>query len=439
MNSDGSTAIKKFAFHALFIFSALRIADAVNVAAGMWFVPKYVSSEDIGAVLPLSSFATFLSLPLFAFAMTAMKESAVLSAAGEKGRLKSLLSGVFLAAGAAVVLGLLAAAFLMPRFMDLIGLRGGGVGFAVVAAAFLGCVAPVYTDALQATKRFKALGMIEIGASAVRFAVMAALMPIKALLGYFSGQAAQPISRIFFSLFALRKELKVKSESYWNKGNFKRFAALFSLILVYQAVPMAVALLEQYVIRTSMSAQDSAGYYMASRFSDFLFYLTFPLLIVSFPYTALAKDGSSRMKYVLTCSVITLSVAFSAAVIYAFFGPGLIGMLPNGVKYLEYSSLMPHLVIITALTSVQVFATNAEVSAGNFRFLKWFIPLHLVYISAFIVFVQLGEIKSLTDILVWLWGIAVARILCAYASNIRVIARDLLGNSRGGARRGGRF
>ena len=105
MNSDRLTAIKKFAFHALFIFSALRIADAVNVVAGMWFVPKYVSSEDIGAVLPLSSFATFLSLPLFAFAMTAMKESAVLSAAGEKGRLKSLLSGVFLAAGAAVVLG----------------------------------------------------------------------------------------------------------------------------------------------------------------------------------------------------------------------------------------------------------------------------------------------------------------------------------------------
>jgi hypothetical protein len=71
---------------------------------------------------------------------------------------------------------------------------------------------------------------------------------------------------------------------------------------------------------------------------------------------------------------------------------------------------MPHLVTITALTSVQVFATNAEVSAGNFRFLRWFIPLHLVYIFAFIVFVQFGEIKSLTDILVWLWGIAVARV-----------------------------
>ncbi len=409
MNSDGLTAIKKFAFHALFIFSALRIADAVNVAAGMWFVPKYVSSEDIGAVLPLSSFATFLSLPLFAFAMTAMKESAVLSAAGEKGRLKSLLSGVFLAAGAAVVLGLIAAAFLMPRFMDLIGLRGGAVGFAVVAAAFLGCVAPVYTDALQATKRFKALGMIEIGASAVRFAVMAALMPIKALLGYFSGQAAQPISRIFFSLFALRKELKVKSESYWNKGNFKRFAALFSLMLVYQALPMAVALLEQYVVRTSMSARDSAGYYMASRFSDFLFYLTFPLLIVSFPYTALSRGRRSRMKYVLVCSAITLAVALTAAALYVFCGSRLLSLMPNGGKYAEYAFLMPHLTLAAALTSVQVFTTNAEVSAGSFVFFKWFIPLNAAYAAAFAFAAHLQSFETPSDILVWFWVIAVAR------------------------------
>ena len=407
----GGSKRLNFAAHALWVFLALRLADAVNVASGMWFVPKYVSSEDIGAVLPLSTFATFLSFPLFAFAMTAMKESAVLSAAGEKGRLKSLLSGVFTAAGAAVVLGLFAAAFLMPRFMGLIGISGGGAGFAVVAAAFLGCVAPVYTDVLQATKRFRALGLIEIGASAVRFAVMAALMPIRALLGYFSGQAAQPISRIFLSLFALRRELKVKSESYWNRGNLKRFSALFSLILVYQAVPMAVALLEQYVIRTSMSARDSAGYYMASRFSDFLFYLTFPLLIVSFPYTALSSERRSRMKYVLSCSAITLAVALLAAALYGFCGPRLLALMPNGAEYAQYAYLMPHLTLAAALTSVQVFATNAEVSVGDFRFFKWFIPLHAVYAAAFAAAAHMGAIGNPSSLLVWFWSLAFARTL----------------------------
>ena len=416
----GSKRLNFFA-HALWVFLALRLADAVSIAAGMWFVPKYVSGEDIGAVLPLSSFATFLSLPLFAFAMTAMRESAVLSAAGEKGRLKSLLSGVFAAAGVAILLALLAAAFVMPKFMDSLGVSRGGIGFAVVAAAFLGCVAPVYTDALQATKRFRALGVIEVAASVARFAVMVVLMPVKALLGYFAAQAAQPLTRILASLFALRKELETKGESYWNRGSTRKFAALFSLVLVYQAVPMAVSLLEQYVIRTSMSAYDSAGYYMVSRFSDFLFYVTFPLLIVSFPYTAQAGDRRSRMKYVMGCAAATLAAAIAAAALYVFCGTRLLSLLPNGAEYSEYACLMPHLVLAAALTSVQVFVTNAEVSAGNFGFMKWFIPVHAVYAVAFAAATKMGLVKTPDDLIGWFWSLAIARVVFSVNTQMMIV------------------
>ena len=79
-----------FVKHSLLLFLALRIGDVVNLAAGMWFVPKYVSPEEIGAVLPLTSFATLLSLPVFAFAMTVMKESAWLAAKGERGYFRSV-------------------------------------------------------------------------------------------------------------------------------------------------------------------------------------------------------------------------------------------------------------------------------------------------------------------------------------------------------------
>ena len=146
-----------FLKHTILLFLALRIGDFVNVAAGMWFVPKYVSPEDIGAVLPVTSFATFLSLPAFAFAMTVMKESAGLAAEGERGKVKSLLRGVFVAVAAVLVLVLAATAVAMPRFLKLMRVSDGSVGFLVVAAAFLGCVAPVYTDALQSLKRFRLL------------------------------------------------------------------------------------------------------------------------------------------------------------------------------------------------------------------------------------------------------------------------------------------
>lgn len=409
-----------FLAHTLWVFIALRLADAVNIASGLWFVPKYVSADDIGAVLPLSSFATFLSLPLFAFAMTAMKEAVHLSASGEKARLKSLLLGVFVAAGITIALGLGIAGVIMPVFMKRIGVCSNSVGFMVIGAAFLGCVAPVYTDALQATKRFKALGVIEVVSSVARFSIMLILMPFRALFGYFSAQAMQPLMRILISVLALRRELGIKSESYWSKEVSKRFLRSFLLILVYQAVPMAVSLLEQYIIRTSMGVQDSAGYYLASRFSDFLFYLTFPLLIVSFPYTALARDGSSRMKYVLICSSITLFAAFLAAIAYVLWGAELLSILPNGVKYSEYSFLMPHLVIITAFTSVQVFVTNAEVSAGKFGFFIWYLPLHAVYAVTFAVANSLGLIESSSDIIPWFWALALFRILFSLGYKIKV-------------------
>ena len=152
-----------FLKNAMLLFFALRLGDLVNVAAGMWFVPKYVKPEDIGAVLPLASFATFMSLPMFAFAMTIMKESACLSAEGEQGRVKSLLSGVFVASAVVMFAVVGVSVAVMPHFLGVIGVSDATAGFLVVLAAFLGCVAPVYTDALQSLKRFRSLAAGIVG------------------------------------------------------------------------------------------------------------------------------------------------------------------------------------------------------------------------------------------------------------------------------------
>ena len=177
-----------FAANALLMFLALRAGDAVNLAAGMWFVPRYVSANEIGAVLPLSSFATFISLPVFALAMAVMRESAVLSARGERGRVKSLLAGVFVAVAVSMVAVVAVAAVAVPRYLGLMRVSEASVGFLVVVAAFLGCVAPVYTDALQSLKKFRALAAVEVGGAFVRFAAMLVVMPARALAGYHRGK-----------------------------------------------------------------------------------------------------------------------------------------------------------------------------------------------------------------------------------------------------------
>jgi hypothetical protein len=385
-----------FARSAILLFLALRAGDIVSVAAGMWFVPRYVAPEDIGAVLPVTSFATFLSLPLFAFAMTVMKESACLAADGERGKVKSLLRGVFASVAVIVVLVLAVSSAALPRFLGAMRVPDAKAGAFAVSAAFLGCVAPVYTDALQSLKRFRSLAAVEVGGAVVRFVVMLAVMPFKALAGYFAGQAALPAFRIAGSVFALRRDMSVRAEPFWNRESVRRIALSFAAVLAYQAFPMAASLVEQSVLRTALPSADSAAYYMLTRFSDILFYLTFPLMLVMFPFTAsAARRGCDTRPYVVKCSAAALVGAAAMCVVYAIWGAELLPLMPHGRDYVSYARFMPLLVVIAALTTCQVFFTNAEVSAGRFGFLSWLVPLHVVYPALFLLAAECGLVTTL--------------------------------------------
>ena len=385
-----------FARSALLLFLALLAGDLVNVAAGLWFVPRYVLPEDIGAVLPVSSFATFLALPVFAFAMVMMRESACLYAAGERGKVKSLLRGMFAVFAALLVAFLALAAVVVPRFLGAMRVSDASVGVLAVSAAFLGCLAPVYTDALQALKRFAPLAAVELGGSVVRFLVMLAVMPVKALAGYFAGQVALPLFRIAGSVLALHRDLAVPPSPYWNAAAARRIFLAFLAVVAYQATPMAASLVEQTLLRTSLPFEISAGYYMVSRFADFLHYLTFPLMLVMFPYTAeAAQQSRSTRPFVLKCSAVAVAAAAVMSVAYSLWGRELLGLVPTGDCYAEYVRYMPWLVLITVLTTCQVFYTNAEVSAGRYGFLCWLVPLHLAYPALLHLAVKGGYVCSL--------------------------------------------
>lgn len=370
--------------NSLLLFIALRIGDVVNLATALYLVPKYASSNELGALLPITSYAVFFSTPLYAFAMTVMKEAAALHEQNKTGELKSLLSGVFVAMLAIIAIFAVMALLLTPLFADSMNIGDESSIFLMVCAAFLGCAAPVFLDAVQARKMFKAVGIIELSGSICRLLLMALVMPHKALCGYFAGQSVPPLSRILGSIASLHKLFPVKSKRYWNKTNTRMIALNYAGMLAYQLSSVAVNLVEQWAIRIWSTSADSAGYYMATRFSDILFYITFPLLTVMFPYTSSAAvRGKSTAPFVIHCSAVTLSAAGILSIVYLFAGESLIKLLPGGSAFTAWSDLMPLLAIVTAMVSCQVFHTNAEVSAGRYNFLWWFAPLNLCYMASF--------------------------------------------------------
>lgn len=373
--------MSSFFRQAALLFVALRTADAINLAAGLWLVPRFVDRDELGAVLPLVSFTTVISLPAFAFAFVLMKESNRLAATREFGHLKSLLKGAFLGTSVLLAIALLAAVALIPRFLARMNVSDSSIASLAIGAAFLGCFAPVYQDALNGIKRFGSYSVIEVSAAAARIGTMALIMPFRALCGFFAGNAVQPLVRIAGSLVALRRELRTPSMSYWKPNPLPRIMPLFFGVLLTLIMPMLASLAEQTVIRTALAQDVSASYYLLTRLSDLLNYLTLPILLVLFPYAAeTAKRGESTRPLVLRCTLASLVGAAVLALVYAFFGETFYNLIASSPPPPSLDFTLNLLLAINFLTAFQVFYTNSEIAAGRFRFLFWFIPIHLVYI-----------------------------------------------------------
>ena len=379
MLSKLHTKLGDFWWYSLMLFCACRAADLLNAFVGLWLVPKYVSPADLGAVMPLTSFATFIALPISIFAMTFMKELTTLATNGEYGRMKSLMRGVFIGAGVFLLLAIATTYLVLPHFLWRIRVVKGSIGVIIVSYAFLQAVTPIYSNALQALKRFKTMSVLGIVGAPVRLLVMLVAMPFRALAGYFVGQAATPAFSIVASVWSLRKELSVPAEPYWSRPVFKKFSLLLLGIAAFCYSGNIIGLVEQTVLRQRLPDIDSAAYYMTTRFADIASFLTITLLTVLFPFTAsLAAKGKPTRPLVVKSSLAMLTTGGLLAIVFALFGKPLLAILPNGDQYAEFWWAIPWLIGIGSLGSVQTFHTNTEISAGRFAFLKWWLPVHIV-------------------------------------------------------------
>ena len=369
-----------FWWYSLMLFCACRAADLLNAFVGLWLVPKYVDPSELGAVMPLTQFANFLAIPVAAFANTFRNELTRLSIGKEFGKLKTLMRGVFAATAVFLFLAIVAARFLLPAFLERIRIVEGSLGLVIIAASFVGAVAPIYSNALQALKKFKAQSVLSIVGAPVRLIAMLLTMPFRAITGYFIGQAAVPVFTIGASVIALRRELSVKAEPYWTKRTFGKFMTLFAIFAGSGAIGGFCGLVESTVLRQRLPDLDSAGYYMASRFSEIAGFLACTLAITIFPFAA-EKSAKGESVRPLIFKSLGVNACFCTAVAlpFLFCGKWLLSILPHGDQYAAYWWAIPWLIGIGMVSSVTAFYTTAEIAAGRLGYLKWYLPLDIAY------------------------------------------------------------
>lgn len=418
-----------FWWYSLMLFCACRAADCLNVFVGLWLVPKYVPPSELGAVMPLTQFANFLVIPIGVFASTFRNELNALAVERKFGQMKTLMRGVFIATAVILFLAIVLSRLLLPAYLERIRIAEGSLGFVIIIASFIGAVNPIFTTPLQALKKLKANALINLIGAPIRLLAMLVTMPLRALTGYFVGQSAPPTFGTLAAVFALRRELSVPAEPYWNRDIIRRFSTTFFLFGIWSIATGFANLVEATVLRQRLPELDSAAYYMVTRFSDIAGFLATALAFTIFPYAAdLAAKGQDRRPLVLKTSLIVIGTNLFLAGFFTLFGERILRWLPNGEVYASYWWAIPWMIAIPTLMWLSALYTTSELAAFKYGFLKWLIPVIVIYPTALLFvtghgyfdpylpaswvdFLNHHNVYSLQTMLVWMTGYHLVRVV----------------------------
>jgi len=358
-------------WYTLVLFCVQRLGDVINAFIGLWLVPKYVTQEELGAVLPLGQVGGILALPLAVLAVTFSKYVNAFAMRGEYGKVKSLIRDVLVLVVVLFVGIILYAQLFLPLVFERMRVGDGRLGMLVVVSGVLGSLAAFFTNALQALKKFKLISVIGLISAPLRLATLLVFLPIRALSGYFVGQIVPLLYGVGAALFGLKGIVfnkALKAVPYWGQDGrgmmrFSAHVALGSLFGVIQP------LVETFVIRHRLPDIDSAGYYMISRFAEIGSYVGMTMMFVLVPLGSEQHErGEKSQKLVVHAMGGALGSGLLLAFGFWLMGKHLLNLTP---MWRIYAGFTPHLALLTVILTLRATAQcfmSHEVVCHRFGF-----------------------------------------------------------------------
>jgi O-antigen/teichoic acid export membrane protein len=250
----------------------------------------------------------------------------------------------------------------------------------IIASGVIGTVSTVFTNALQALKRFGLITAINLFSSPIRLGTLLIFMPIRALSGYFVGQIVPSICLIMVSLFGVRKQLgkNVRAESYWLTD--WRPIILYTLPVAVMALAGTLQVtVETFVIRHRLPEIESAAYYVISRFAEMGCYAGLAIIFVFFPIVAERHEQGGRTGHLLWQSLlISLGLGIALAFVFYLCGDWLLGLSPAWRDYRSYDRALAVLTLIhTFRTSAQCFIYH-EMACNRFKFVGYLCSISIM-------------------------------------------------------------
>ena len=377
-----------FWWYSILLFAAMRVGDVINAVVGLWLVPKYVSPDELGAVMPLLQFSAFVGFPMAVLVTVFSRYLAKFKAEGNEGKVKSALRWFIGTAIAFNVTACLLSLLIMPHFFERIRVAEGSLGLLVIVSGLIGPLSLVFSRALQGLKKFNTITFLNLVSAPIRLGVMLVTLPIRALSGYMVGQIAAPAFCIVTAWVSLRRNVRksVTSIPFWQ-GQSNEVLRYFSLVFLSLGIGSIGAFIMPTIIRQRLPEVESAAYYMITRFAELATFASATLTFVMFPLASEAHaKGKDPLKLFLHTSAGSLGFGVITAVVLCFFGEYVFNLIPTCQPYVAYVPDMALLAFSMALGSACGNFTDYEFACSRFRFFWWHIPLSILQIAFFVCF-----------------------------------------------------
>lgn len=359
-----------FWWYSLLLFAALRCGDLINAFVGLWLVPKYVPPEELGAVLPLTQFASAFALPVTILVYVFTKFLAQFKAKNELGKIKSLLRWFIGFVIVASILSIFVAKFTLPALFDRIRIADGSLTILIIAAGITNTIAPVFNNALQGLKKFKTITAINLFSAPIRLITMLLTLPIRALSGYMVGQIAPQLYAIGASCFALRGHVdkSIVSVPFW-RDDLRPILRYLGFCMLWMIPGTITVTLNTMIIRQRLPEIESAAFYIISRFSDLAALAGTTIAFVMFPIVTNEKSGQENYKLLRNANLATFAFGMVISGILLIFGKSIFQALP---LYAPYANFVPDMVMLSVATTLSAIGTNFatyETAHSRFDFL----------------------------------------------------------------------
>ncbi len=352
-----------FWWYSLMIFVACRSGDAIQAFIGLWLVPKYVGPEELGAVLPLQQLAGLFAAPLAVLATVFAKFVNVYATRGEDGKVKGFVRDVLVASVALFAVSIAVAYAVIPFFYERLNVAAGMLTVLILAAGFAGNVASLFSSALQGLKMFRTITVQNLIGAPIRLVTLLVAMPFRALSGYILGQTTPPAACSLLAAVSLRHRLaSVPCDTSWRKDlpEIGRYLLPYAVCTIFGAFAGTMA---ATVYRQRLPEVESAAYYMLTRFSDIVAFVSCSVGMILFPLASESHERGREDIGILKKSVLaSVGAGVLLAVVFAFVGKPIFSLTETWRMYLPFVHLLPVLAVNTGLGLAACAVANYELA-----------------------------------------------------------------------------